>query len=41
MDDLIYRFTLDAATDFLFGTSIGSLDNGETEFAQAFKEVQR
>ncbi|USW56173.1 Putative cytochrome P450 [Septoria linicola] len=41
VDDLIYRFTLDAATDFLFGTGVGSLDNGETEFAQAFAEVQR
>lgn len=41
MDDLIYRFTLDAATDFLFASSVGSLQNGEVEFATAFAEVQR
>ncbi|KAF7190710.1 Cytochrome P450 52A1 [Pseudocercospora fuligena] len=40
LDDFMYRFTLDAATDFLFGTSVGSLQNGEAEFAQAFAEVQ-
>jgi cytochrome P450 len=40
LDDLIYRYTLDAATDFLFGTGVGSLENGETEFAQAFAAVQ-
>lgn len=41
VDDLIYRFTLDAATDFLFASSVGSLQNGEAEFATAFAEVQR
>lgn len=41
VDDLIYRYTLDAATAFLFGTGVGSLDNGEAEFAKAFAEVQR
>ena len=40
LDDLIYRYTLDAATDFLFGTGVGSLENGETEFAKAFADVQ-
>lgn len=40
LDDLIYRFTLDAATGFLFGRSVDSLDNGETEFASAFTVVQ-
>ena len=40
-DDLCYRFTLDAATDFLFGTSVGSLRNPQTDFADAFTEVQR
>lgn len=40
-DDLFFRFTLDAATDFLLGTSVDSLRNEQTEFAQAFAEVQR
>ena len=40
VDDLFYRFTLDAATDFLLGTSVDSLDNGQTEFAKAFADVQ-
>lgn len=39
-DDLIYRYTLDAATDFLLGKSVESLQNGEAEFATAFAEVQ-
>ena len=41
VDDLFYRFTLDAATDFLLGKSVDSLHNGQTEFAKAFAEVQR
>ena len=41
VDDLFYRFTLDAATDFLLGTSVDSLRNSQTEFADAFTEVQR
>lgn len=41
LDDLFYRFALDAATDFLFGTSVGSLENSQAEFADAFAEVQR
>jgi cytochrome P450 len=40
-DDLFYRFTLDAATDFLFGSSVNSLQNSQAEFADAFTEVQR
>ena len=40
-DDLFYRFTLDAATAFLFGKSVNSLTNSQTEFADAFTEVQR
>ncbi|CAK4032168.1 related to n-alkane-inducible cytochrome P450 [Lecanosticta acicola] len=40
-DDLVYRYTLDAATDFLLGRSVESLQNGEAEFAKAFAEVQR
>lgn len=41
IDDFIYRFTLDAATDFLFGKSVDSMRNPQTEFADAFAEVQR
>ena len=41
VDDLFYRFALDAATDFLLGKSVDSLSNGQTEFADAFAEVQR
>ncbi len=35
------RYTLDAATDFLLGTSVDSLRNSQAEFAEAFAEVQR
>lgn len=41
VDDFFYRFSLDTATDFLFGQSVNSLQNGQTEFAEAFTEVQR
>ena len=41
VDDLFYRFALDAATDFLLGTSVDSLQKGQTEFAEAFADVQR
>jgi hypothetical protein len=41
LDDLFFRYTLDAATGFLFGSSVQSLKNGETEFALAFGEAQR
>ncbi|KAK3724414.1 hypothetical protein LTR37_001038 [Vermiconidia calcicola] len=41
VDDLFYRFTLDAATDFLMGKSVDSLRNPQAEFADAFTEVQR
>ncbi|KAF8853365.1 putative cytochrome 52A4 [Acephala macrosclerotiorum] len=39
--DLFFRYTLDAATDFLLGRSVGSLEVPEQEFASAFGEVQR
>ncbi|KAI4110969.1 MAG: hypothetical protein LQ339_000971 [Xanthoria mediterranea] len=41
ISELFYRFTLDAATDFLLGRSVGSLGNPDSQFAQAFGEVQR
>lgn len=40
VDDLFFRFTLDAATDFLLGSSVQSLENPKVEFAHAFAEVQ-
>lgn len=41
VDELFYRFALDAATDFLLGKSVDSLLNSGTQFADAFGEVQR
>ena len=38
---LFYRFTLDAATDYLLGESVQSLANPQVQFAEAFEEVQR
>jgi cytochrome P450 len=40
-DDLLYRYTLDAITDFLLGKSVDSLVNGQNEFAAAFAQVQQ
>lgn len=39
-DDLFFRYTLDAATDFLLGDSVNSLEDPKVEFAHAFAEVQ-
>ena len=39
--DLFYRFTLDSATDYLLGESVGSLDRPQVEFAGAFNRVQK
>lgn len=39
-DDLFFRFTLDAATDFLLGKSVKSLVTGQSDFAEAFAIVQ-
>ena len=38
---LFYRYTLDSATDYLLGHSVGSLDSPQVQFAEAFNEVQR
>ncbi|KAL2870960.1 cytochrome P450 [Aspergillus lucknowensis] len=38
---LFFRYTLDAATDYLLGQGTDSLQNPETEFAEAFRYVQR
>ncbi|KAL6711625.1 hypothetical protein ACN47E_004559 [Coniothyrium glycines] len=39
--DLMFRFTLDAATHFLLGKSVDSLHHPQTEFADAFGNAQR
>ncbi|KAK5015392.1 hypothetical protein LTR16_003046 [Cryomyces antarcticus] len=39
--DLFFRYTLDAATDFLLGRSVDSLQTPQVRFANAFAEVQR
>ncbi|KAI8938645.1 hypothetical protein NX059_004515 [Plenodomus lindquistii] len=39
--DMMFRFTLDAATHFLLGQSVESLDNSQTKFADAFGNAQR
>lgn len=41
LDKLFFRFSLDASTHFLYGQSVNSLDNPNTEFATAFDDVQR
>ncbi|GAB1310348.1 Cytochrome P450 alkane hydroxylase [Madurella fahalii] len=41
ISDLFFRYTLDAATDFLLGQDVKSLSNPHQEFADAFGEVQR
>ncbi|KAL8803180.1 MAG: hypothetical protein Q9182_003352, partial [Xanthomendoza sp. 2 TL-2023] len=41
ISDLSYKFTLDAATHFLLGRSVGSLTHADASFAQAFDDVQR
>ena len=40
IDDLFFRFTLDAATDFLLGSSVDSLTHEQSDFAEAFGTVQ-
>ena len=39
--DMMFRFTLDAATDFLLGASVDSLHHPQTKFADAFYTAQR
>ncbi|PYH81294.1 n-alkane-inducible cytochrome P450 [Aspergillus uvarum CBS 121591] len=42
LQDLFFRYTIDPATDFLFGQSVGSLamQRSELDFAQAFNYAQ-
>jgi cytochrome P450 len=39
--EILFRFTLDVATDFLLGKDTQSLTSPKNEFADAFNEVQR
>ncbi|KAI1639290.1 cytochrome P450 [Biscogniauxia mediterranea] len=39
--DLLYRMTLDITTEFLLGASVDSLNNPQSEFSNAFNEVQQ
>ena len=39
--DMMFRFTLDAATHFLLGKSVDSLHHPQTAFADAFYNAQR
>jgi cytochrome P450 len=39
--DMMFRYTLDAATHFLLGHSVDSLQNPQTLFADAFGNAQR
>jgi len=41
ISDLFFRFTLDAATEFLLGKDVKSLSTPREPFADAFQEVQR
>lgn len=41
VNDLVLRYTLDVATEFLLGKSVDSMHNPAVEFAKAFAEVQR
>ncbi|KAF1937855.1 cytochrome P450 [Clathrospora elynae] len=41
MLDMMFRYTLDAATHFLLGQSVGSLEEPQTVFADAFANAQR
>jgi hypothetical protein len=38
---LFFRYTLDAATDYLLGQGTDSLENPATGFAEAFRYVQQ
>lgn len=40
ISDLIFRYTLDVATDFLLGESIRSLENPAQDFEKAFSHAQ-
>ena len=41
LQQLLFQYTLDVSTDFMFGKTVGSLENPQVEFANAIIEVQR
>jgi hypothetical protein len=41
LQKLFFQYTLDVASEFLFGDSVGSLDDPQVDFAAALAEVQR
>lgn len=41
ISNFFYRYTLDNATDFLLGQSVGSLHNPKARFAYAFQYIQQ
>jgi len=41
IQDLFFRLTLDAATDFLLGEGVDSLNTPQVAFAESFAEVQQ
>ncbi|KAJ5273134.1 hypothetical protein N7478_008259 [Penicillium angulare] len=43
LQDLFFRYTIDSATEFLFGQSVGTLKKSDTEpvFAEAFHKAQK
>ena len=41
LQQLLFQYTLDVSTDFMFGKAVGSLENPQVEFANAISEVQR
>jgi cytochrome P450 len=41
IQELFFRYTLDVSTEFMYGESVGSLSNPQTEFANSIAEVQK
>lgn len=41
LTQLFYCYTLDVATEFLFGQTVGSMNEPHSEFSRALAEVQR
>ena len=41
LQKLFFQYTLDVASEFLFGDTVGSLDDPQVDFATALSEVQR
>ncbi|KAL8710302.1 MAG: hypothetical protein Q9220_005072 [cf. Caloplaca sp. 1 TL-2023] len=41
LSDVLYKFTMDTATHYLLGRSVGSLTNADSSFAKSYNEVLR